>query len=178
MGAQTTYSSQPAIGYSGSLDRNAPFSDLTVKNVESSASIPFGKAVKFKTSSPDSDLDVLLPAAESDRIEGIVIRDDTYARTWTDDAGTVNGQLDGTGLIPGTLMRIATKGRMLVACASGCAPGDGLWVRAVAGVGETLGALENADDSTDTVDCTTQGRWLTTAVADGLAWLEFDFTNI
>ena len=178
MGAQTTYSSAPGLGYSGTLDHDYPHGILTVKNVETSASIPFGKAVKFKTSSPASNYDALLPAAESDKVAGIVIREEIYARTYTDADGNTVGDMDGTGLIPGTFFNIARKGRMLVTVATAVAVGDGLWVRAVAGSGETLGALENADDSTDMIDCTTQARFVTSASIGGLAWLEFDFTNI
>lgn len=177
MGAQTTYSFQPAIGYAGSLDRSRPHATLTMKNVEASASMPFGSAVCRDLVSPASDMSALQPALESNKVAGIILREDTYARTWTDADGTVNGQLDGTGLIPGTMFTCVTMGRMLVKCDSGCVPGDGLWVRAVAGAGEALGALENADDSTDMIDCTKYATWETTASADGLAWLSFDFTK-
>ncbi len=176
MGAQTTYDSNPALGYAGTLDPNYPSATLTVKNVEASASIPFGKAVVFKTSSPSTDLDVLLPAAETDIVAGIVVKSDAYSRAWTDDDGTVHGQIDSTGVRAGALMVIARKGRMLVKAESAVVPSGRLWVRAVAGAGESLGALEDADDSTDMIDCTGQGMWMTTAAEDGLAWLEFDFT--
>lgn len=176
MGAQTTYGFQPAIGFAGSLDRNSPYRTLTMKSVDT-ASMPFGSAVCRDLTSPASDFSILQPAAESNLVRGIVLREDTYARTWVDADGTTQGQLDGTGLIPGTFMTIVTMGRMLVKCDSGCVPGDGLWVRAVAGAGEALGALENADDSTDMIDCTKFAQWETTAAADGLAWLSFDFTR-
>ena len=35
----------------------------------------------------------------------------------------------------------------------------------------------NHTDTVDTVDCTNQGVWLTTAAAGGLGVLEVDFTN-
>ena len=82
-----------------------------------------------------------------------------------------------TGLLPGAIMNVLRKGRIWVVCESGCDPDDRLWVRAVAGAGEYLGACENADDSTDTIDCTGQGVWRTTAAAGELAVLEVDFTN-
>lgn len=174
---QTSYSQQPALGFSGQLDRRHPHSTLTVKNTEASASINFGLAVK-RNGSPTTDLDVLLPAAESDAVLGFVIREQTYARVWTDQDGNQVGQLDSNGLVPDTLMNVATMGRMLVQCDSGCTAGDGLWVRAVATGSERLGAPEDADDSTDMIDCTTQAKWETSASAGGLAWLRFDFTNI
>jgi len=177
MGAQTTYDNVPALGYAGDLDRSRPFATLTMKNVEASASMPFGSAVCRDLVSPASDMSALQPALESNKVAGIILRANTYARTWTDDAGTVNGQLDGTGLVVGTIMTVVTMGRMFVKCDTGCVPGDCLWVRAVAGAGEALGALENADDSTDMIDCTKFATWETTASADGLAWLSFDFTR-
>ncbi|MGN6103649.1 MAG: structural cement protein Gp24 [Kofleriaceae bacterium] len=174
---QTSYDFQPPIGFAGTLDYKRPHSDLTVRNAETAVSIPWGAAVKRKAAAT-SDLDVTFPSAEADRILGIVIREQTYARVWTDQDGNKVGQLDGNGLVPGTLMAIATMGRMLVQCVTGCKAGDGLWVRAVAGPGEELGSLANADDGTDMVDCTSQGRWQTSTTPGGLAWLEFDFTNI
>src|SRR4051812_39943983 len=98
MGAQTSYSSAPPIGYAGTLDPNYPFATLTMKNVEASASMPFGRAVVFKTSSPASDFDALLPAATTDKVAGIILLEDTYSRTYTDADGNTVGHLDGTGL--------------------------------------------------------------------------------
>lgn len=178
MGAQTTYSDAPTgkgfSGMPGTPDRNEY---VTLKNVEASASIQMGRAVKLDLSAPESDYSALLPAAEADIIFGIVAFSQSYARAWTDSDGVVHGNLSSTGILPGAFMAVATRGRLLVQCDSGCLPGDHLWVRAVAGGGENLGACENADDSTDMCDCTNAGQWLTTAAADGLAWLTFDFTG-
>lgn len=175
---QTSYSLQPAIGYAGELDRTRPYSTLTMKNVEASASIRMGAAVKRKAAAT-TDLDAVLPAAESDKVLGLVVREQTYTRTWTNQDGTTVGQLDGTGLIPSTMMVVATMGRMLVHVRTGATAGQGVWVRAVSGGDpEYLGAIENADDSTDTIDCTTQAKFETSCAADGYAWIVFDFTNI
>jgi hypothetical protein len=177
MGQQTTYSNMPALGYSGTVDKSQPYSTLTMKNTEASAAIRFGVAVK-RNGSPTTDLDALLPTVETDKVVGIVERLTTYSRVWTDELGNTVGQLNATGLVPSTLMSVVTSGRMLVECRTGCTAGQGLWVRAVAAGAEYLGALENADDSTDMIDCTTQAKWETSAAAGGLAWLRFDFTNI
>lgn len=174
---QTTYNLAPAIGMEGSLAENVPHVIIPGKNVEASASIPFGRAVCFDLSAPASDYSMLLPAAETDTVAGIVLHKDRYARTWTSADGTVNGELDSTGLVTGTLMDVLRKGRVLVKCRLATAVGDRLWVRAVAGAGEWLGACEQADDSTDTIDCTKQGVFLSSCSALGLAWLEVDFTN-
>lgn len=174
---QTTYSTAPAIGFEGQLEGSYPVSLLTVKNAEASASIAFGRGVVRK-GSPTSDLDAILPADENGKMIGIVVHRHDYARAWVDASGTTQGDLDATGLRPGVLMQVLRKGRILVKCEDGCVPGDRLWVR---GVGSTppeyLGGLNSADDSTDMIDATAQGEWLTTAIAGGLAWLEVDFTN-
>lgn len=175
---QTSYSLQPAIGFPGELDRTRPFSLLTMKNTEASASIRFGSAVK-RNGSPTTDLDAVLPAAETDKVLGLVVRDMSYTRTWTAADGTTVGQLDSTGLVPGVMFQVATMGRMLVHVRTGATAGQGVWVRAVSGgASEYLGAIENADDLTNTIDCTTQAKFVTSCAADGHAWIEFDFTNI
>ncbi len=176
MALQTTYSATPAIGHEGMLEANTPQHKRTFKNVEASASIPFGKAVVFK-GSPTTDLDVVLPAAQADKVAGLVIHQDSYARAWTSADGTIYGDLDSTGLRPGTLMSCLVQGIMLVKVRTGCAVGDRLFVRRTAGAGEELGATENAADSTDMIDCTKQGRFLTSCSANGLAWLEVNFLN-
>ena len=177
MGVQTTYSDFQDQGYAG-MPATPDMNQYTPgKNAEASASIPFGVAVKYKLSSPDSALDMLLPASENDIICGIVARRQNVELSWVDSEGTTHGQYGASGYLPGSLFTVAIKGRLLVQCDSGCAVGDHLWVRAVAGVGERLGALENADDSTDMIDATNAGQWRSVAAADGLAWLDFDFTG-
>ena len=179
MGFQTSVTEFPPIGYAGTLDARSRHDAITLKSVESSASMPFGVAVCFKTSAPLTDLDALLPAATTDKVAGILKFSHAYARAWTDDAGTTFGDLDGTGLRPGALLSVVRNGRILVKCGSGCKPGDRLFIRALGSGadGGTKGNLENAADSSNMIDATTQGQWLTTAVAGGLAWLEVDFLN-
>jgi len=177
MGQQTTYSTMPAIGYSGTLDKNAPFKCLTMVNAEATSAIPFGKGVKRK-SGATTDFQATFPAAQGDKILGIVERLTTYARTWTDADGNTLGQLNATGLVPGTMMSVATEGRMLVTVATGCTAGQGLHIYAVANAGKVPGDIANAADSTNTVDCTTQARFESSCAAGGLAWLVFDFANI
>lgn len=168
MSVQTTYSDARAKGVQGQLLSDPAQSSIYSRfNAEASAEIAMGRAVKFGA----TDDAVLLPAAETDKIFGIVLHTDRY------DNGP-NGELGTTGLKPKAMMDVLRRGRVLVVCEDGCAPGDRLWVRAVAGGDpEFLGGLNNADDSTDMVDCTKQGVWMTTATAGGLAELEVDFTN-
>lgn len=175
MPIQTTYSDGPAAGYAGMPAVPDKNDYEPARNAEASASIPVGVAVKYDLSAPTTEIDVLLPASENDVVCGIVVRRQNVELAWTDSNGLEHGQFDADGYVPGAYMTIATRGRLLVQCDSGCAKGDHLWVRAVAGAGERLGALENADDSTDMIDCTNAGQWKSAASADGLAWLEFNF---
>lgn len=175
MTVQSTFSEDRAIGYAGTLDTNLAHDVITMKNAEASTSIAFGRAVKFKDT-VTSDKDAVLPAAETDKVLGIVVRAETYAPSWTDMAGTVHGQLDSTGVKPGGWLNVLRRGRILVVCEDAVEAGDKLWVRAVAGGDpEFLGGLNNADDSTDMIDCTANGTWLTSASAGGLAWLDVNF---
>lgn len=168
MAVQTSVATAPAIGLPGQLYDNDHGRRVTsLINEEATAEIAFGLAVKFGT----NDLDALLPAAETDKIAGIVIRSQEH------DKGSTNSALGDTGLKPGALMNVLRRGKIYATCDGGCNPGDLLWIRAVAGVGETLGALEAADDSTDMVDSTNHGVWLTTAADGEIAVLEVDFTG-
>ena len=180
---QNDYPLAPPIGYNGQLIGAIRDCEIrTAKNVEVSASIGFGRAVVFKRVSPASDFDVLLPAAQTDLVAGIVVRQDQYGRVFstTDLAGAALsiGELDSVGLRPGTLFTILRRGKILVVCEDGCAVGDRLFVRAVAaGDPEFLGGLNNAADATDMIDCTTQGQWLSSTGPGGLAELWVDFIN-
>lgn len=175
MSVQTSYSDFPAAGFDGMTDGDDHVI-RPMKNVEVSAAMPFGIGVIFK-SAPTTDQDALLPSGQTDKVAGIVVFSDAYDRTFTLADGTTAGQLSSTGLIPGTMLNVMRKGAIYVTCDSGCAPGDRLYVRCSATGDERLGACENASDSTDMIDCTAQGVWLTTAAAGARAWLEVDFTN-
>lgn len=170
MAVQTTYGLNPAIGTPGMLADGAPNDTITMINKEASAAMTFGRAVKFEGSTDDKG--ALLPAAETDKIAGILIRSLAYAPSELDTTGTI------TAVKPNAVLNVLRRGRVYAVCEDGCVPGDRLWVRAVAGGDpEFLGGLNSADDGTDMVDCTAQGSWLTTAVAGGIAVLEVDFTN-
>lgn len=172
MSVQTTYGTTLTAALEGALADNGAHDAVAVYNGEASANIAFGRAVKFGA----NDFSAVLPSAESDKIRGIVIRSDAYS-TGTD------GDLDQTagtgGLRPGAMMAVLRKGRVWAMARTAVTPGDRLWVRAVSsGTGfEVLGGLEDADDSTDMIDCTAQGVWLTTTAQGSLGILEVDFTN-
>jgi hypothetical protein len=171
---QTSYGTTLTKAIEGALADSGAHDVIVKYNGEASAAIAFGRAVKFGA----TDNAALLPAAETDKICGIVLHTDQYS---TGEGGEL--KQDGTewtnGLRPGAVMSVLRKGRIWVKPRTAVTPGDRLWVRAVSaesGV-EFLGGLEDADDSTDTIDCTAQGVWLDTAAAGVLARLEVDFTN-
>lgn len=165
MAVQTTYSTAPDIGLPGQLADNGPNDVVTGINMEASAAMPFGAAVCFEGGTRDDGM--LRPAAVEDLVAGIVLRSLAYeVDNLTNDAVNAGG-----------VVNVLVKGRVYVTCEDGCAPGDRLHVRAVTAGAEVAGALLAAADGTDTIDCTTQGIWRTTAAAGALAVLEVDFTN-
>lgn len=169
MGVQSTYGFNMTAAIEGQLADDGDHDIIPMRNVEASASIAFGRGVKFGGTSDDAGCK--LPSAETDKIAGITVHSHAYGVS-------PYGDLDSTGVKVGGILNVLRKGRIWVVAEDGCAPGDRLWVRAVGSTPpEYLGGLNNADDGTDTVDCTTQGVWLTTASAGGLAVLEVDFTN-
>lgn len=174
MSVQTSYGTTLTQAIEGALADSGAHDVTTKYNAELTAAIAFGRAVKFGA----TDFAALLPAAESDKICGIVVHSNQYS-TGAEGELKQDGNEWTNGLRPGAAMSILRKGRIWAKPRTAVTPGDRLWVRAVSaesGV-EFLGGLEDADDGTDTIDCTNQGVWLDTAAAGGLARLEVDFTN-
>ena len=166
MAVQTTYLADVPVAYAGMLYDNGPNDVFSMINKEATAEIPFGVAVAFEGSTRDAG--ILSIDATTDKACGIVLHSHMYS---TLDVGT-------TGLKPGAVMNILRKGRVWVTAEMAVAPGDRLFIRAVVTGAEVEGALANAADSTDMIDSTNQGVWLTTAAIGGLAVLEVDFTNL
>ena len=168
MAVQTSYPVTMTAAIEGALCDDAPHDVFPAYSEEASAEIPFGTAVKRGTNANGA----LQPTAETDLILGIVLHDNSYTR------GTSTSQLGTTGLRPGVAMNVLRKGRIWVRPAGAVVAGvSRLWVRAVAGGGERLGSIEDADDSTDTVDCTAMGTFLDTVSAGELCRLEVDFSR-
>lgn len=173
MPVQTSVSDAPSTAFAGLLVGTG-HTIHPMKNAEASAEIAFGRGVVFK-SGATTDQDAVLPAAESDKFAGVVVKSDVYDRTYTLSDGSTAGELGTTGLKPGAMMNVLRRGQVWAVCEDGCAPGDKLWVRGVAaGDPEFLGGLNNADDGTDMIDATAVGTWLTTASAGGLAILSLN----
>jgi hypothetical protein len=162
---QTTYSQSFGRGFPGQRLEQSGDVVETVISEESSAEIPFGLAVCWGT----GDREVLLPATENDVVAGLVIHSHDYAK---------DSELGDSGLKPGVMFTILRRGKMIVTAEEATtAHVSRLWVRAVAGGGEVLGALEVGDDSTDMIDATGQGLFRETTDAGGLTVIEVDFTN-
>jgi hypothetical protein len=177
MSVQTTFSRDPAIGYAGMLDSNVTHDILTMVNAEASASIAFGRAVKFKDT-VTTDKDAVLPKAQADKLIGIVVHSHNYAAAWTDvTSNTTYGELDSVGIKPTGMLNVLRRGRILVVCEDGCEAGDKLYVRVVSAEDGTefYGGLNNAADASDMIDATASGTWLTSCAAGGLAWLDVNF---
>ena len=168
---QTSYSATLTAALEGQLADDGPHDVIVGYNDESSASIAFGRAVKYGATATDNE-GMILPSAETDKIVGITVHSHEYSKGYT------GAQLDATGVVAGAPLSVLRRGRIWVVCEDAVTRGDRLWVRAVGSTPpEYLGGLNNADDSTDMIDCTKQGVWLTSADAGGLAVLEVDFTN-
>jgi len=170
MGVQSSYSRTMTAAYAGMLADDGEHDIIPMLNSEASASIPFGVGVKKGT----GDSDALLPSAETDEIVGFTVHGHNYT------IGTTTSDLDSNGdMRPGCVMNVLRKGRIWVTARKGAvvAFASRLWVRAVAGGGEYLGAAEDADDGTDTIDCTKQGQFITSGAADALVVLEVNFLN-
>lgn len=173
MAIQTTYSAAPAVGFAGEKADNKPQRTVGAKNAEASAAMPFGAIVAFKTSSPTSDKDSILPAATTSKLMGLVAFGNDFERTFTTLDGSTVGELNTVGLLPGSEFVAIEAGTYWVTCEDGCVPGDRLFVRISGG---TLGAARSTDAGTSScIDATNCGKWLTTATAGTVAKLEFDF---
>lgn len=164
MAVQNSYPKTMPIGFPGMLDGAGPKIVETMRNDELTAQMPFGIAVKHASVSDEYSAK-LLTAITGEFIAGIVLHQHNYA----------SSDLGDDGVMPTALINTLRKGRMLVLCEDGCNVGQPLHVRAK-GTGQA-GALRASADGTDTINCAKNGTWRSAAAANGLAVLEFDFTN-
>lgn len=172
MAIQSSYAYSAAIAIEGALADGAAHEVLSMVSEEATAEIPFGVAVVFnQLEAGDVDNGAVVPDAIDEIVAGIVVHQNVYS------VGS-GGELGDTGLKPGATLNVLRKGRIWVKAEDAVVPGDRLFVRAVAGGGEQEGALRmSQDDSTDCIDCTNCGVFLTSADAGALSLLEVDFTN-
>lgn len=179
MGAvQTSYTVAPAHAFAGMLADDTENDIQTFKNAESATSMPFGICVAFKTSSPGSDRDAILPNGGTAKLAGIVVHDHGYERQFALADGTNVGELDSTGLVAGTVMSVLWRGCVWVKVQQAVVPGDRLFVcHTAATTFSAKGQIGNADESSNTIDATAIGRFISSAAAGGLAKLQVDFSQ-
>jgi len=171
---QTTYSAAPPIAFAGMLADIAGNDVVCFKNKESTASMPFGYAVCFEGSTDDKG--ALNPDATTDKICGITLHSHAYADSAL-GLGTAGAGTAVKGVLPGNTTNVIRKGRVWVIAEEAVVPGDRLFIRVVAAGAEVEGALRKSADASDCIDSSSQGVWLSTASAGGVALLEVDFTN-
>lgn len=167
MPMQTDYSDAPAPAVEGQLACRYKDAEIDSGYNADAVAINWGRGVEWASGTDGKA--VKLPNAETDKIKGITVRTHSIAPD-------PRGELDDTdGVKVGGQINVLRKGTLWVKVPTGCAPGDRLWIRAVAAGDEYVGACENADDGTDTIDCTEKGEFQTFAAPNGLAKLRVNF---
>lgn len=138
-------------------------------NAEPTMAMQFGTAVSRIASGPGRQFQNL--AAGITSVAGIL------AYAYNHQPGTT-GDLDGSGQLKGNAqLDVLTEGHVYVLVEEAVLPEDRPHVRVVAsGANTTIGGFRKSADSTNSVDMTRQGKFLTAAPAGGLAVLEVDFT--
>jgi hypothetical protein len=162
--SQTSYATNMTRGYAGMRADAGPKDVASFVSEEASAEIPFGVVVAFGASEGLCEL----PDASTDVLCGVVLAEQTFE---------VGNELGTTGVKPKLPVSVLRKGRVLVRCEDAVTPGQRLFVRYASGAGGTqLGSCRRSAVASETIDATTQGVFLTSASAGGLAVLEVDFT--
>jgi hypothetical protein len=170
MPMQTDYAITPDIAVEGQLCHEYSAAKIDSGfNAEASVPIYWGRGVKHGSTTDGKS--AKLPAAQADKIWGYTVRSHSVGMGLREEAD------DTLGVKIGGQLNVLRVGTIWVKVHTGCNVGDGLYVRAVVTSGNWLGGAENAADSTNTIDCTSQATFRTFAAVDGLAKLECDFRN-
>lgn len=177
--AQTVYRTRPLAGVPGqlySVDGDHP-NIRSGFNDEASAAIRFGQPVEVTpyTTGPvfEQSHGVTNVDGSTTQIWGIALHSHSYA------SGAVLVDTGIYGIAAKAAVNVLRKGRVLMKpeASSGVVPGARLYVRKVISGAEVMGAVRGSADSTDCLDCSNQGQWITAPDADGLAVLEVDFVS-
>jgi hypothetical protein len=165
MAVQTTYSINPGTGYPGLIVRQ----DLVISKRIGSSEVLFGSAVCPHATDEDK---VILPAANTDKVAGLVARSHFHAPDIEVNAA-------GTGLKEGALANILVKGAMLVTAEDAVAWQARGYVRCTAGgdAAEKVGGIVGAAEGSETIDTSSQIQHQASSVAGGLVLVEVDFTR-
>lgn len=181
LAVQTAYNAGPRAAFAGMIADGTIPDIMTMINAEASAEMPFGIVVGAKTSSPVSDRDAILPVSGG-RLMGIVVHSHNYARSISlvdpFGVGQTVGELGTTGLRPGTVMDVLWRGVIWVQVRQAVTVGDRLFVCHTANTVYTAkGQVGNADESSNTIDATAIGRFVSASAALGFARLQVDFSQ-
>lgn len=175
MAVQTSVLVSPNAAFAGMLADAVDLDIITVINKDT-VSMPFGICVAADPT--DGAKMVKLPATSGDTLWGIVVHKHDYARTFTLPDGTVAGNLDGVGLVPGTTISMLRRGHIWVQVLQTVAVGDRAFVSYAVGAPFTAkGQFGNATVASTTIDATRIGVYLTPAAAGQFAVIDVDFTN-
>jgi len=155
---QSTWSSDPANAYAGLLSQIKPHETESYIQAEASAEMPFGRMVAKGT----NDQDAVLMAAQADLPIGIVVHSHNYQKPT---------ELGDTGLKPGAMVRVLTKGVIWVQVTEAVTPASAVRYDEAGG---TFGDSAVVDE---TVDISDFARYLGSAGANEFVELEIDMTN-
>jgi hypothetical protein len=159
--SQTSIKSSMDVAFAGMLADAAQARVDSKANGEASAEIPFGVAVAKGA----TDNVVKLPAANTDKFDGVVVHDHSYV------PGT-NGNLGTTGIKSKGSINLLREGEVWVTVEEAVAPGDRGFFRYASGAGGTQkGAWRKSAVANETIDATAQTEFRSTAAANGLAKL-------
>ena len=170
MSVQTNYVTAPVPAYAGMIADDSESDAITMINGDV-VSIPFGTPVAWDPSAPSSDKSATVPAASSDVLAGVVIHSHDYEREFPLPDGTEAGELDGTGLVPGTVMAVLTKGVIWVKVQTAVTAGGAVFSSYSVGSTYTAaGQLGQTSESGHAV-AITNAKWMSSAAAGGFAKL-------
>jgi hypothetical protein len=162
---QTTYGFDYPVGFEGQLaDINGY--QMVTGVLEGAVNIPFGVGLKKGAASDDG---YLLPTLVGDLIEGISVH--SHSR---DNLGFAALAPADAGVKPAQNFNVLRKGSVYVKVEEAVAAHDVVFVRYAAGAGGTqLGAFRKSAD-TATAAQLKGARYLTGALAGGIAKVSFD----
>jgi hypothetical protein len=164
MPVQTSYTYDFPVAFAGML---ADINDnqIVTAVLEGAVNIPFGVAVKHGT----SDDGYVLPSASTDLIAGIAVH--SHSR---DNLGFASLTPASAGVKPAQNFNLLRRGSVYVLVEQAVNAHDVVFFRYVAGAGGTqLGAFRK-DVDTATAAQIKGARYLTSALAGGIAKVSFD----
>lgn len=157
-----SYSETRSRGIAGSRKHQDGDAVRAGFNKESTASMSFGRFVCFERST--DDFGMLVPDATTDKLAGVVVHSYDYASDQL-GLGANSPGAEAIGVLPTYKVNVLYRGLVLCVCDASQtpAPGDPVFVRAVATDPEVEGSVRTAADSTDCIDLTGQAAFVSSA---------------